>query len=269
MYVITLLNEKGGVGKTTGATHLAAGFAIRGYRVLLIDADPQGHSTRQLRVGEYGGFYRLLIQDEEWNRVLRQPPAEAWHNGDAKGSLILLPGNEETRAVPLLTSDAMLLRERLEELKDLGTEEAPAPDIVVIDTAPTPSLTHAMINVATDYIVYPTQCEDLSLEGLAKSTKHMKQQNQIRRANGLGAARIGGVLPMMYDANTNAHKHGMGVIVKHFGDKVGAPIGARTIFKQASYMKQTLFAFAPQDVATYEMWAAVDMVSEMMGLEVD
>lgn len=79
MKIITLLNEKGGVGKTTIATHIAAGLAVRGMRVLLVDADPQGHATVSLGLQKEPGLYDLLVRDATFKSVLRFIPPKAYH----------------------------------------------------------------------------------------------------------------------------------------------------------------------------------------------
>ena len=71
MKIVTLLNEKGGVGKTTTATHLAAGLAIRGHRVLLLDTDPQGHATVTLGNKKMPGFYDLMVRNAAFEDIVR------------------------------------------------------------------------------------------------------------------------------------------------------------------------------------------------------
>ena len=67
MKVLTFLNEKGGVGKTTLTSTIGAGLAIMGYRVLLIDADPQGHLTISYGLKKHHSLYDLLVRDAEFN----------------------------------------------------------------------------------------------------------------------------------------------------------------------------------------------------------
>src|SRR5690606_712602 len=101
MKVITLSNEKGGVGKTTMATHVAAGLAVRGKRVLLIDADAQANATTGFGLDEEPGFYDLLVRHAKWNEVLRVLTPEAYEPPDvkSKGLLAVLPGNGETQLI--------------------------------------------------------------------------------------------------------------------------------------------------------------------------
>ena len=71
MIVITLINEKGGVGKTTLATHIACGLAARGRSVVILDGDPQGHATIRLGVKKAPALYDLLVRDGEWSNAVR------------------------------------------------------------------------------------------------------------------------------------------------------------------------------------------------------
>jgi chromosome partitioning protein len=256
MKVITLLNEKGGVGKTTIATHVAAGLAIRGYRVLLIDADPQGHSTKLMGNKEFGGLYRLVAQEAEFNQVLRLPEAEVYAGQyKTEGKLYLLPGNLETRAIPLVVSDGMLLHERLQEVEDYI-------DVVVIDTSPTPSLLQVMIFLATDYVLFPTQCEGLSLDGLAKSTFRTTENNGQRKGYGLNKIKMLGVQPTMFDARTNAHTLGLGQINSHFQSMAWEPMAMRTVWRDASMALRSVFAYAPSHEATEEAWCLIDRIQK-------
>jgi chromosome partitioning protein len=255
MQVITLLNEKGGVGKTTLSINIGAGMAIRGKRVLLIDSDAQGSATSQLDLpDDMSGLYQLLVKDAEWNQVLREP--QKWAGtAEVKGRLLVLPGNGETRVIPMLVDDVRLLSERLAELDGHV-------DVVIVDTSPTPSLLHSMIYVASDYMVYPTQCELLSLRGLAKSVAHMQRMKDTRKAFNLDPTQLLGVQPTMFEAHTLAHKHGMELIQKQFGGATWRPIIDRTVWKQASFQQQTIFAYAPESEAALEMWEVLDNIEE-------
>jgi len=257
--VITLTNEKGGVGKTTLSLHLAAGLALLGKRVLLLDSDPQGHCANQLKVKEFGGLYRLLVQDEEWKNVLRLPDRERWGGAGASATacdLYVLPSNIETRGIPLMISDPLVLRERLAELNN-------AIDVVVIDTSPTPSLLQTVVYCATDYIIMPTQCERLSLDGLQKSTLHISHQNKAREGYGIPEpVQLLGVVPTMF-TNTAAHAHGIETLKKHFGDEqVWKPFPQRTVWREAGFAQQTLFSYAPSHEVTADVAAMVKKVAD-------
>src|SRR5262245_24919058 len=105
MKIITLLNEKGGVGKTTMAATIGAGLAIMGYRVMLIDADPQGHLTLSFGIKRQYSLYNLLVRDEEFSKpgIVVPVPPEVYALPNAKtpstGRLFIVPGNRETRLI--------------------------------------------------------------------------------------------------------------------------------------------------------------------------
>lgn len=255
MHVITLLNEKGGVGKTTSAVHIAAGLAIQGQKVLLIDSDPQGHATTRLGMKEFPGLYELLVRDAQWNQVLFSVNPERWagqHPIKGSGQIAVLPSNIETRLIPMaLGDDIALFKERMD---DLGN----AFDTVVIDTPPTPSLLHTMIYLATDMIVYPVQCQLLALDGLGKSLKHIEKMNQSRESLGVSSAVFGGVLPTMFDGRTGAHQGGMEKLEKAFGGSVLPALRNLTAWREAEFAKRTIFSHAPGSPAEADMWSVID-----------
>jgi chromosome partitioning protein len=260
MIVIAFGNEKGGVGKTTLATHVAAGLASRGRRVVLIDADSQSHSTTQLGVPKtmQRGLFNLLIDEAEWADTLVTSPREVWAPPGSlasRGDLIIAPGNLKTRVIPMLTSNARLLHDRLDELRGWA-------DVVVIDTSPTPSMLHTMIYVATDYMVFPTTCEMMSLDGVNQTIQHLEAANAARSIAGRAEAVLLGVQATMYDVRTNAHDYGLGLIRQKFRRKGWNAIPVRTAWRDASYARRTLFAYCPHEDATTHAWALVDRVEE-------
>src|SRR5690606_21336469 len=94
---IAVTNEKGGVGKSTMAAHIAAGLSLRGRTVLLIDTDPQGHLARLFGMDAEDGLYRLIVEKAGWGDVVREVPEAAYRpaslaDRQAGGGLYLLPG---------------------------------------------------------------------------------------------------------------------------------------------------------------------------------
>jgi chromosome partitioning protein len=253
MKTLTLLNEKGGVGKTTLSVHIAAGLARRGQRVLLIDTDAQANATHQMKLEEDGTLYQLLVKEAEWRNVLRAPIESNWSDKSAEGTLWMVTSNLETRAIPMLIDDVTLLRERLLELEEHV-------DVVIIDTSPTPSLLHSMIYTASDYMIYPTQAEILSMVGLGKSVLHMQRSKETRKAFGLEPTHLLGVQPTMFQPKTAAHQQGLGKIREQFGASMWKPLAQRTIWREASFARQTIFSYASNNPATKEIEEVVDRV---------
>jgi chromosome partitioning protein len=255
MKTLTLLNEKGGVGKTTLSVHIAAGLARRGQRVVLIDTDAQANATHQLKLDEDGTLYQLLVKEAEWRNVLRTPSESNWSDTTPEGTLWMVTSNLETRAIPMLIDDVTLLRERLLELEDHV-------DVIIIDTSPTPSLLHSMIYTASDYMIYPTQAEILSLVGLGKSLMHMQRSKDTRKAFGLEPTHLIGVQPTMFQPKTAAHQHGMTKILEQFGDATWKPLTQRTIWREAAFARKTIFSYAPSNAAVKEIEEVIDRVEK-------
>lgn len=244
MKIIALLNEKGGVGKTSLATHIAAGLACKGQRVLLADVDPQGHATVGLGIPKQPGVYDLLVRDALWSSVLRPVPPEQYAPGgeNRKGELWLLPSNVETRNVASSISDVGLFRYRLDEMTE-------AIDVMIVDTPPTPSLLHGSIYIAADGIIYPTETEFLSLDGLQESLTHLDAANGKRiREHGLEAIKIMGIQPVMVEPNTRLHGEYIGTLRKEFHRLVWPALPNRITWGNASARQMTLFRYVKEQL---------------------
>lgn len=254
MKVISLLNEKGGVGKTTLAVHIAAGMAIRGKRVLLIDADPQGHATVTFGLKKEPMLHDLLVRDLPFHKAVRPVSPDIYSSSDhnVKGELIVIPSDASTRVIPLMTSDVMIVRSRLEEMEKVI-------DVVIVDTAPTPSLLHGSIYMTTDAIIFPTKCEYLSFDGLVESMKHKDEASKARQNLGLTEIKVGGIVPMMYRTGTQADDYGIEVLTERFGTMVWPAIKLRTVWSQASFARRILYNFAPDTNAATEAWRTVQL----------
>lgn len=259
MKIITLLNEKGGVGKTTMATHIAAGLAVRGMRVLLVDADPQGHATVALGLQKEPGLYDLLVRDATFKSVLRFIPPKAYQiPGQAvNGQLFVLPSNVETRNIANSISDSFAVSERFHELDNTI-------DLVVFDTSPTPSLLHGSIYIATDGVLYPTTCEYLSFDGLVESIKHRQAAEAHRTQWGLPNIHVLGIVPTMYRTKTLEHSENLKQLQQQFGVLVWPPVPQRTIWAEAAAIRRPVFSFAPESQAAKDSWMLVTRVQEAL-----
>jgi len=259
MKTIIIKNEKGGQGKSTIATHVAAGLALKGKRVLLIDGDVQAHSCYLLGVKKWGGLYRLLVQDEDWKNVLIEPQYENWGEVGKRstaGRLLVLPGNHETANIANSIGDVNALRARLDEMESYF-------DAVVIDTPPTPSLLHTVLDLAADYVLYPVVCAMLPIEGLYMSALHFRQHNVERERTGAkDPLKLMGIIPTMYE-NTLVHRNGQALIQREMSsEKVWKPIPKRTLWCEREFYKKTLFAYAPLHEVTADAWQLVDRVAQ-------
>lgn len=257
MKVITLLNEKGGVGKTTLATHFAAGMALRGKRVILVDADPQGHATVVLGLPKEPGLYDLLVRGKQFKETLRfvSPDVYEIPGQPVEGQLFVLPSNVETRSIVNHVSDAFAVRRRLREIES-------AIDLVIVDTSPTPSLLHGAIYLATHAIVYPTKCEYLSFDGLMESLRHREEADLHREELKLNRIANLGIIPMMYRSATMEHRDNLADLQEQFGDLVWEPVKMRTVWTEAARIRRCIWNFAPDAEAASDAMRLVEHFEE-------
>lgn len=262
MKVITLLNEKGGVGKTTLAVHMAMGLAARGAKVLLVDGDPQGHATIRCGMRKSAGLYDLLVRDAEWKHVVVQvKPEKFGMPGEVlpTGRVWLLPSNVETRNIANSISEASLLAERLDDWQS-------SIDVTVIDSSPTPSLLHGVFYTATDFVVYPTQLAFSSFDGLVESIKHRMEADKSRASRwALPSIEVLGIVPTMYRSVTNEQADNLSELRKQFGELVWQPIPQATIWQEAESRAQPVYQINPGSDAAGHVWEMCDRVQEVCG----
>jgi chromosome partitioning protein len=260
MNIVSLLNEKGGVGKTTLAVNLAAGLAIRGKKVILVDADAQAHATIAFGLKKEAGFYDLIVRQAKFQDVLRLVPPDRYAAPEDAhsigGQLMVIPSNIETRSIAQNISDAFAILKRFQQLRD-------AIDYVVFDTAPTPSLLHSSIYMATDGIIYPTKLETWSFDGLRESVTHKDQFNPIRAQYGLPEIRVLGIVPTMTRLQTVEHSENLSLLRKAFGNLVWQAIPERTIWAETSSLRRSIFSIAPDSKSATDIWRIVDKVTEV------
>jgi len=257
MKVVTLLNEKGGVGKTTAAVTIAAGLAIAGYRVLMVDADPQGNATTILGMNPYPGVYDCFYRGANWADVVRPIERDRVYHSDFSGGLFIVGGNSETRHLSSENENLEVIINRMLEL-----EEANAFDFVVWDTSPTPSPLHVSIMLGTDFTMYPTRLEPLSLAGLKKSFGYLKQSNKIRSAWGYEDIIPIGIVPLGAELSTNEHNANWKTLVNTYGSKmVHPPIPKRIRWVEATAARRSIYAIEEEGSQTsQEAWSMVQGV---------
>ena len=188
--IIAVANQKGGVGKTTTAVNLTAALGARGYRVLLVDLDPQGNSTSGLGVNKRDlrqSTYELLLSSLLPEQVLRHTE---FKNVDLLPSNIALAGAEielvelENRATRL---KAALLRIREQY------------DFILIDCPPSLGIITINALTACDTVLIPIQCEYYALEGLSQLMITLRQVKRLYNPR----IEIEGVVLTMYDGRLN------------------------------------------------------------------
>jgi chromosome partitioning protein len=166
----------------------------------------------------------------------------------------MIGSNIQTMHIATSISDAFALVRKLDSLRDLF-------DFCLIDTAPTPSLLHGAIYLATDWIVYPTLCEFWSFDGLAESMAHRQAMN-IR---GMQPTQVAGIVPMRYRSNTLEHTENLHKLRERLGELVWRPVAERIIWAEASTYQVPVFVHAPGSEAACDAWELVDRVEVLDG----
>ncbi len=257
MKVITFLNEKGGVGKTTLATHIAVGLALRGNRVLMVDADPQANATTAFGVNKQPIFHDLIVRHSPWRDAMLPIPVDVFSNDPIDGKLILVPGDKESRVVPIQISSDTLIRRRFRELVDVM-------DYIIVDTSPTPSLLHSAIMLASDYVLAPTDCEAFAaLDGLVQTIAHTGSIHEQAAQRNITIATLAGIIPNKYRSTTLTHTEVLNHLQQTYGQVVWPPIPLGIVLAQAQLERKFLYQFAPEAKMTSLLWQMVDRIGAL------
>ncbi len=213
--IIAVVNQKGGVGKTTTAVNLAAALAEIGRRVLLVDLDPQGNATMA------SGVDKRAAQPSSCEVLLGEVPARAAILATA-ARYDLLPSNTDLIAAEMQLMD---LPERERRLKQALAEVAPDYQYVLIDCPPSLSLLTLNALAAADAVLVPMQCEYFALEGIAALTDTLDAVR--RRLN--PTLEIEGIVRTMYDVRNVLTGAVSAELQRHFGDKLYRTVIPRNI----------------------------------------
>jgi chromosome partitioning protein len=205
--IVSVVNQKGGVAKTTTTVNLAAGLALRGHKVLVVDIDPQANATTGLgleRDRDGASTYDLLLEG--------LPPAEAIASSRIEG-LDIIPSSPDLAGAEV---ELVGIEDREKRLRVALADTKGLYDVVFVDCPPSLGLLTVNALVGAHDLIVPVQCEYYALEGLGQLLG-----NAERVRKGLNPdLRIFGFLLTMYDARTRLSSQVEEEVRRHFGELV-------------------------------------------------
>jgi chromosome partitioning protein len=229
--IMAVANQKGGVGKTTTAVNLGACLADIGYRVLVVDLDPQGNASTGLGINIrdlHGSMYDVILHDLPIEDCVE---ATSVRNLFCAPSSLDLAG-AEIELVPAFSRE-LRLRRALEEVRDDY-------DFVLIDCPPSLGLLTVNGLAAATEVVVPIQCEYYALEGLGQLLRNV---NLVQR-NLNPSLELSAIILVMYDARTKLADQVVAEVREHFGAKVCRNVVPRTVrLSEAPSFGQPIIAF--------------------------
>ena len=238
--IIAIANQKGGVGKTTTAVNLAAAFALKNHRTLLIDLDPQANTTLTFFSPEEitGSIYDVLSDQRLSVTQVVHPTKLA--------NLCLVPAKI---ALAKLEGNLVAQFDAPYRLKDaLGSAKNDF-DLIVIDTPPALGIITVNALVAAHYLLVPIQASYYSLEG----TDDLLETLERIRARPNPELQLLGVIVTLYDKRTNLARDIYKQVREVFGDKVfKTVIGKNVRLEESPAYKETIFSFAPDSTGAAE-----------------
>jgi chromosome partitioning protein len=253
--IITISNQKGGVGKTTTTVNLASALASKGLQVLVIDLDPQGNASTALGIdhhAEIKSIYEVLIDDVPIEKVVQVSPE--------RPGLTCVPATIHLAGAEIELVSLVAREQRLRTAIEtyLQTTMTP-PDYVLIDCPPSLGLLTVNAFVAAKEVLIPIQCEYYALEGLSQLTRSI----EMIRKHLNPELELSTILLTMYDSRTKLASQVAEEVKSHFPTQVLSTIIPRSVrVSEAPSYGKTVISYdqsSPGAIAYLE--AAIELAS--------
>ena len=240
--VLTVANQKGGVGKTTTTVNVAAAMAQAGLNVLVLDIDPQGNASTALGIehhSEVPSMYDVVVEQRPLEEVLQVCPDIP--------TLLCAPATIDLAGAEIelvsLVAREMRLQRALREYLDMRRQRGlPQIHYVFIDCPPSLSLLTVNAFVAADEVFIPIQCEYYALEGLSQLLKHI----ELIRGHLNPDLHVSSILLTMYDGRTRLSSQVADEVRGHFPETVLRTTVPRSVrISEAPSHSQTVMTYDP------------------------
>lgn len=235
--VMTVANQKGGVGKTTTAVNLAAALAVHGLKTLVIDLDPQGNASTALNVDHRSGtpsVYEVLLGEVSL--------ADATAVSEQSPNLLCVPATIDLAGAEIELVEMTNRESRLKEALSTEAIDEIGADYVFIDCPPSLGLLTLNAMVAAREVLIPIQCEYYALEGLGQLLSNIDLVQKHLNP----ALAVSTILLTMYDGRTKLADQVTAEVRDHFGDVVLRTVIPRNVkVSEAPSYGQTVLAYDP------------------------
>lgn len=252
--IITIANQKGGVGKTTSAVNLAHGLVLQGLKVLLVDLDPQGQCATILGLKPEPNAFNLLVTELPYTQIVRLTD---------RTNLSIIMGDKKTATAQTVLSVQRTpigyTRQRLEPIfEEDGCE------VMIIDTSPSVGELQEQALWAADGVLIPCATDYMATDGVFSIAESLKKL----QAEAGWKGRILGILPTFYDEVTRESKATVQDLQKHYGELVLAPIHRATVLRECAVEGKSIFELDRHSRAAQEYQMVVDYVHQAISEEI-
>ncbi len=251
--IITVANQKGGVGKTTTAVSIAHGLTLLGRGVLLVDLDPQGQAAVMLGVDRAAGAYNVLT-----SHLSGMDPRTTIKPTGRRG-LGIIPGNEATSSAQVMLVSAGAPVSHVRDVLSPIAGNGNGPDAVILDTAPSVGGVLERAVWAAHIVLAPTTCDFMSLHGLVQMIETL---GLLHSGTGWNGTLL--VLPTFYDENTKETKYVLAELRAKFGERLLEPIHRATVLRECTASGKTIFEYDGSSRAAQEYQAATERITRVV-----